>query len=51
MFYVSLLAVFTITLIAVSVGHQVWISSGTTLAIMAVGATLDVGRREPASAF
>jgi hypothetical protein len=50
-FYVSLLAVFAITLLAVHVGHGVWISTGTTLAIMAVGATLDVGSPEPASAF
>lgn len=50
-FYSLLLAVFGITLVAVWVGHGLWIFSGTTLAVMAVGATLDMGRRQPASAF
>ncbi|MCO6456440.1 MAG: hypothetical protein J5I93_14175 [Pirellulaceae bacterium] len=49
LFYCALLAVGGMTLLAVAVGHGIWISCGMTLAIMAVGATFDGGmRRQPA---
>ena len=48
--YLGLLAVGGMTLLAVAVGHGIWLSCGLTLALMAVGATLDVGSRRTAPA-
>lgn len=48
--YFGLLAVGGMTLIAVATGHGVWLSCGITLALMAVGATIDIGRQRTAPA-
>lgn len=44
MFFFAMLIVATATLCSVLVGSGTWAISGTTLALMVVGATLDCGR-------
>ena len=50
-FLISLLAVGFATMCAVGCASDWWISCGTTLALMAVGGTVDFGHSTPAPAF
>lgn len=44
LFFVCLLAVGAATMVAVGFGSGNWLSSGTTLSLMAVGSVVDFGR-------
>ncbi len=50
-FLVSLLAVGFATMCAVGCASDWWVSCSTTLALMAVGGTIDCGRSVPSPAF
>jgi len=50
-FFICLVMVALFSLLATLTGHGSWLINGTTLAMMAVGATLDTGRAAPTDCF
>lgn len=50
-FYLCLLAVGVASMLTVEFGSRYWLSFGITLAIMAVGATLELGRSAEVTAI